>query len=286
MTSGTQRESIVRFLKQEQPANFLPIKGLLDASETEGMESEAKREGAEEQGEAEEWREHVEELSKRVAQHFEDEHERDAVSPPGVKAPAQPTQVEWEQHQGTHTPYKAWCPHCAAARAVRRKHPRQGRSGHIVPDVDGHKDGPIKLSKDYMYLHDRRSNEGDAQYNPPYLVAIEHRHGRCWAYQVATKGAYGAAHWLPRRMVQDWDNNGFKGVKIHFKSDQEPSIVELQSAIQMARFGSVILTNSPVGESESNGRVENTIRRIQEKTRVLRHQLGNNMKAKIPTIQC
>ena len=80
-------------------------------------------------------------------------------------------------------------------------------------------------------------------------------------------------------MVQDWDNNGFKDVKVQLKSDQEPAIVELQSAIQLARPGSVILVNSPVGESESNGRVENTIRRIQEKTRVLRHQLETNMKA-------
>lgn len=208
MTSGTQRESIVRPLKQKQPANILPIEGSLDASEINGMESEATEEGADEQGEVDEWKERVEELSRRVAQHFEDEHERNAVSPPGVRAPSQPTQTEWEQHQATHTPYRAWCPHCAAARAVRRQHPKHGRIGHVVPDVDGHKDGPIKISIDYMYLHDGKRYEGDARHNLPYLVAIEHRHGRCWAYQVATKGAYGAAHWLPRRMVQDWDNNG------------------------------------------------------------------------------
>ena len=31
MTSGTQRASTVRHLKQEQPANILPIEGSLDA---------------------------------------------------------------------------------------------------------------------------------------------------------------------------------------------------------------------------------------------------------------
>ena len=31
--------------------------------------------------------------------------------------------------------------------------------------------------------------------------------------------------------------------------------------------------NSPVGESESNGRVENAIRRIQDKVRTLKEQL-------------
>ena len=282
MTSGTQRASIVRPLKQNSPADIPPMEGELDASEVKETESEAEEESADEDGEAEGWKERVEELSKRVAQHFEDVHGKDAVSPPGVKAPPQPTQEEWEQHQATHTPYKAWCPHCAAARAVRRKRPKRGRAGHVVPDVDDNTDGPIKLSIDYMYLHDRKKHDGDTPHNPPYIVAIEHRHGRCWAYQVANKGAYGAAHWLPRRIVQDWDNNGFKDVKVQLKSDQEPAIVELQSAIQLARPGSVILVNSPVGESESNGRVENTIRRIQEKTRVLRHQLETNMKAKIP----
>ena len=87
MTSGTQRACTVRLLKQESPASVFPIEGVPDASEMEETESEAMEEGADMNGEAEEWRERVEELSKRVAQHFEDTHEKDAVSPPGVKAP-------------------------------------------------------------------------------------------------------------------------------------------------------------------------------------------------------
>ena len=194
MTSGTQRACIVRPLKQESSASVFPIEEVPDANEINETESEAVDGGADVNGEAEEWRERVEELSKRVAQHFEDTHEKDAVSPPGIKALPQPTQMEWEQHQVTQTPYKAWCPHCAAARAVRRQHPQHGRAGHVVPDVDGNIDGPINISIDYMYRHDMKSQDGDVHYNPPYLVAIEHRHGRCWAYQVASKGAYGAAH--------------------------------------------------------------------------------------------
>ena len=38
------------------------------------------------------------------------------------------------------------------------------------------------------------------------------------------------------------------------------------------------MINSPVGESECNGRVENAVRRVQEKIRVLRHQLERNIK--------
>ena len=42
------------------------------------------------------------------------------------------------------------------------------------------------------------------------------------------------------------------------------------------------MTNSPVAESQCNGRVENAIRWIQEKVRVLRHQLESGMKCQVP----
>ena len=101
-----------------------------------------------------------------------------------------------------------------------------------------------------MYLHDRRSQGDEDKLGPPYLIAIEHEHGRCWAYQAPNKGIHGAAHWRPKRITQDWDNSGFKEVKVQLKSDQEISIVELQNSIEMVRPGKAILVNSPVGESE------------------------------------
>ena len=100
---------------------------------------------------------------------------------------------------------------------------------------------------------------------------IEYRHGRCWAYLVSNKGVNDKANWLPRRMVQDLDNSGLRNAKIQLKSDQEPSIINMQTAVQEIFPGMVVLTNSPVGESQCNGRVENAIKRTQEKARTLRH---------------
>ena len=120
----------------------------------------------------------------------------------------------------------------------------------IVHDIDGNIDGPIKVSIDYMYLSERTGKNQEPNHNPPYLIMIEHRHGRCWAYQVPNKGVNDKANWLPRRMVQDLDNNGMRGAKIQLKSDQEPSIVNIQTAVQEIRPGMVVLTNSPVGESQ------------------------------------
>ena len=91
----------------------------------------------------------------------------------------------------------------------------------------------------------------------------------------------GEAVWLPQRIVQYINNCGHAEAKLQLKSDQEPAIVTLQTAIQELRTN-VIPVNSPVGESESNGRVENAIRRVQEKIRTLRHQVEAGIKCSIP----
>ena len=72
-----------------------------------------------------------------------------------------------------------------------------------------------------------------------------------------------------------------KETRIIFKTDQEPSMTSVQTAVQELRPKDVIPINSPVGESECNGRVENTIRRIQEKTRAPRHGLEKGIRDRI-----
>ena len=42
------------------------------------------------------------------------------------------------------------------------------------------------------------------------MIMVDHKHGRCWAYRAPNKGVLEEAYWLPGRMVQDSDNNGFK----------------------------------------------------------------------------
>lgn len=168
-----------------------------------------------------------------------------------------------------------------AAGAVRDNHQHTGRKNHIVPDTDGKLVGPTKVSLDYMYLHEWQEKRSEGDQNPPHLVTVEHKHGRVWAYRAPNKCIHAEAPWLPKRIAQDWDNVGFKDIAIQLRTDQEPSIVQLQSAIQTERAATMIPINSPVGESECNGRVENAIRRAREKIRTLRHQVETNTKRKI-----
>ena len=55
-----------------------------------------------------------------------------------------------------------------------------------------------------------------------------------------------------------------------------------QTAMQDLHPDHIFPINSPVGESECNGRIENGIRRAQEKIRALRHQFESNIKCRVP----
>ena len=107
----------------------------------------------------EKMQEKIKRLSEKVAIHFEDRNENESRKQPIVKAPLQPTKEEIEQHQTTHIPYAPWCKHCVAARAVRRQHPHKGGGAMIVPDVDCDTNEPMKVSLDYMYLHERTGKQ-------------------------------------------------------------------------------------------------------------------------------
>ena len=95
---------------------------------------------------------------------------------------------------------------------------------------------------------------------PATMVVVNHEDGGIFSYATEGKGIQGDKIWLPRRIAKDIDNCGTKDARIQVKSDQEPAIVNVQEEIRDIRKGKTICTNSPVGESECNGRAENAVR--------------------------
>ena len=65
------------------------------------------------------------------------------------------------------------------------------------------------------------------------------------------------------------EESGYEGVKIAMKSDQEDSIKSLKRAIAVRRKVETALIESPVRDSQSNGRIENVIKRWQAQFRTL-----------------
>ena len=212
-------------------------------------------------------RERIRELENTLMDHWEYHENGSDGSIPVLKVPAKPTQKEWLEHQATHTPPKSWCTYCMMGRGNRRPHRTN------VPDIEEKEGKNNKISIDYMYLNDDEKKRDQLQ-----LVMIDHNHGRVSSYSVPQKGIVGEVGWVPR----DLDNMGYKDVTIQIKSDQEPAIVAIQAYIRLNRISPSIPINSPVGESECNGRVENAIRRVKEKVRTLMAQLEDGIGEKVP----
>ena len=70
--------------------------------------------------------------------------------------------------------------------------------------------------------------------------------------------------WKAGKIKDDIEEFGYGGALVRIKSDQEPAIVDVQRAV-IAKRGSApaIPVNSPVGDSQSNGRVENAIKKVR-----------------------
>ena len=76
--------------------------------------------------------------------------------------------------------------------------------------------------------------------------------------------------------------------EVIFKSDQEPAILALKAAVAKEWQGNITMDpsavrneESPVGEHESNGAVENAVRRIQGQVRTLRNALESRYRVHI-----
>ena len=70
--------------------------------------------------------------------------------------------------------------------------------------------------------------------------------------------------WIAGKIKDDIEEFGYGGAPVHIKSDQDPAIVDVQRAV-IAKRGNAftIPVNSPVGDSQSNGRVENAIKKVR-----------------------
>jgi hypothetical protein len=245
----------------------------ISPNEVSNHDNDAKPEGkdADEINEIDKMLERVEELEEQ----FEREGEEADVKV--VKDVDTPTQEQIKRHEATHTPYRRWCKECNKGLAIRDKHGRKKRrKNKNVPDTETLETGQTKYSIDYMTMDS--VDEGKA---PASMVMVNHEDGGIFAYGTVGKGIQGDKYWLAKRIAKDIDNCGTKTAKIQIKPDQEPAIVNLQEEVRELRRGRTICTNSPVGESECNGRAENAVRQVQVKVRTFRAAIETKMKEKL-----
>jgi hypothetical protein len=157
----------------------------------------------------------------------EDEEELTAVKearvPQTLTSPDKPTEKEVDEHYLTHLPYRNWCPVCVAAAGREDQHRRRKEPADEgeVPTV----------GMDYNFFGDGAENVAAHSDEVKAIVVKDFRTGMIWAHKVTKKGPQDK--WAVRRIVSDIEFLGRSEIKL--KTDGEPAITSLQSAVIAAR---------------------------------------------------
>jgi hypothetical protein len=89
----------------------------------------------------------------------------------------------------------------------------------------------------------------------------------------------GVSEYAVRRVAQIVNRMGYR--RVILKSDQEPSIMALKAAVKRELESEVSFEESPVGEHQSNGAVENAVKRVQGQVRTMRDALESRIGERI-----
>ena len=206
--------------------------------------------------------------------------EDEAQTPRAAKAPKVPSAREVEEHELTHCPARSWCDQCVKGQS--KDFPHRSVTGELADS------SVVRVSMDYCFLSegasikktDHEQTEA-ARTVMTVLVVVETLCRSIWAYACESKGASEA--WVVEQVAYDLQTVGLANERIVIKSDQEPSIIEMQRAVaaQRAGHGSTAIENSRVGDSNSNGRVERAIQDFKGLVRTLRSDLESKIGVKI-----
>ena len=125
-------------------------------------------------------------------------------------------------------------------------------------------------SFDYMYLteevkeDERDADEGSARGSTtlgrPIIVGVDKKTRGVHVHQVKCEGS--GDPWIATRIAAHILELRYGGSRVVLKADQEVAIPDEQRQVVAARSDETVPMNSPVGESQSNGRLENAVQRV------------------------
>ena len=186
-----------------------------------------------------------------------------------LRQPQLPSKRIIEEHELTHCPYRSWCIHCIKSRGQAAGH--YSKEAEEEEEEEEEEEAKEQVGTtwafDYTFLTEDfellTKTEAEA---PAYkdkakdvvMVSDDRSSGGVKAHLVECKGLKDG--WIDTCTVQDISDFGYRGADIRLKCDQEPAITEVQQKVAELRKGArTVPVNSPVGDSKSNGRVENSI---------------------------
>jgi hypothetical protein len=130
------------------------------------------------------------------------------------------------------------------------------------------------------------TDEDAAASTHPMVVMLDEETGERYARMVSHKGVGDASEsdWIAKDMsdeLKSWGHTGREGGHIILKSDSEAAITALCDSLAAYHGGKVVPERPPVGQSQSNGAVEEAGKTVREFTRVLKLQLEDRTLEKI-----
>ncbi len=171
--------------------------------------------------------------------------------------PHQPTREEWDQHAITHTPYRAWCPHCLKSRAREDKHVVQTevRQSNIV-------------SLDYGFTDDVGENVEERGKSGTLMIAVHHDTGYAFCAQAQCKGR--KDKYICQALLHFIEQLGLTSCAL--QSDGESSIFDVVNFLKasLVNKGLQVQTRrSPTHDHQANGRVEVQVKLCKQMLRTM-----------------
>ena len=203
------------------------------------------------------------------------EEEKDAEEgrrPVGVPNAPVVTEKERCEHELTHMPFRAGCPHCVRGRGRNRPHLR--RRG--CPEDELH---VPRVCLDYFFAGD---SDHKAAENP-ILVMVDEDTGEKFARKGGQKGVgiEGQMDWRSddlHRELLAWGHAGGAGGQLIIKTDVEPAIVAVRECLARRHGGRIVPEKPAIGEKKSNGVAEEAGKTVRDVALTLKDHLEHEAK--------
>lgn len=213
-------------------------------------------------------------LSQDMATGEDDEAEEGRVAHRAREA-QRVSQREKDEHELTHTPFRAWCRSCVRGRAKNTAHTKKTEDEKFEMQVP-------RISMDYFFA----SQEDEKANQNPIIAMVDEQTGEKYARAVGQKGLgkENEMDWLIKDMaaeLQSWGHTGGEGSRLIMKCDGEKAIGAVRDALGKFLGGRVVPEGPAKGESASNGVIEEAGKTIREFVRVFKEQVEEKASVKM-----
>ena len=184
---------------------------------------------------------------------------------------AAPTAQERREHEVTHYPFRFWCNCCVEARAIAEGHRRSEKEEPLM-------EGAGEFHFDYCFLKDKSGDDEEAV----TLVGVDKGSDAVLAHVVPQKGS--AWQWVSSQLDKDVRRFGYHG-RLVIKSDGEQAATELMREVaRKRREEATVIEQSKPYDSKSNGRAENTVKRLESQARTFKIALEKAIAKKVSVV--